>query len=230
MATTEQLLQALQTVIDPNTGKDFVSTKTLKNLQVDGTDVSGLTFGMLAHIPGNVLKGNWRALAFVDERASPAQREALFNIMSGQNSAEGTLFHICSLIVTKMHEAIFAPITLEFDEAAPRQRIARDRDRPAPDQPRCQQARPERERPVQAAAEEGCDLGPGRGRGRHDARGDDVVALLQADLEATNRAIVARMDSPVALIPQLADPKNLFGLLGAAAPVALAAHAKRLAA
>ncbi len=40
MATPEQLLQALQTVIDPNTGKDFVSTKQLKNLQVDGGKVS----------------------------------------------------------------------------------------------------------------------------------------------------------------------------------------------
>jgi len=35
--------------------------------------------------------------------------------MSGQNSAEGTLFHICSLIVTKMHDPIFAPVTFEFD-------------------------------------------------------------------------------------------------------------------
>ena len=40
MPTPEQLLQALQTVIDPNTGKDFVSTKQLKNLQVDGGKVS----------------------------------------------------------------------------------------------------------------------------------------------------------------------------------------------
>ena len=32
--------QSLQAVIDPNTGKDFVSTKTLKNLQVEGGDVS----------------------------------------------------------------------------------------------------------------------------------------------------------------------------------------------
>ncbi|WP_255417790.1 iron-sulfur cluster carrier protein ApbC [Limnohabitans sp. Jir72] len=40
MATTEQLLQALQTVIDPNTGKDFVSTKALKNLTVEGGDVA----------------------------------------------------------------------------------------------------------------------------------------------------------------------------------------------
>ena len=40
MATPEQLLQALQTVVDPNTGKDFVSTKQLKNLTVEGGSVS----------------------------------------------------------------------------------------------------------------------------------------------------------------------------------------------
>ena len=40
MATPEQLLQALQAVIDPNTGKDFISTKALKNLQVEGDHVS----------------------------------------------------------------------------------------------------------------------------------------------------------------------------------------------
>ena len=34
------LLQALQTVVDPNTGQDFVSGKQLKNLRLDGGDVS----------------------------------------------------------------------------------------------------------------------------------------------------------------------------------------------
>jgi ATP-binding protein involved in chromosome partitioning len=55
MATTEQLLQALQAVIDPNTGKDFVSTKTLKNLQVEGGDVSfevELGYPAKSQIPG----------------------------------------------------------------------------------------------------------------------------------------------------------------------------------
>jgi ATP-binding protein involved in chromosome partitioning len=55
MATTELLLQALQTVIDPNTGKDFVSTKTLKNLQVEGGDVSfdvELGYPAKSQIPG----------------------------------------------------------------------------------------------------------------------------------------------------------------------------------
>jgi ATP-binding protein involved in chromosome partitioning len=34
------LLDALKTVIDPHTGKDFVSTKALKNLRIDGGDVA----------------------------------------------------------------------------------------------------------------------------------------------------------------------------------------------
>jgi ATP-binding protein involved in chromosome partitioning len=37
---TQALLAALQAVTDPNTGKDFVSTKALKNLQADYGDVS----------------------------------------------------------------------------------------------------------------------------------------------------------------------------------------------
>ncbi|MEJ8856161.1 iron-sulfur cluster carrier protein ApbC [Variovorax robiniae] len=41
MATThEALAAALQSVQDPNTGKDFVSTRALKNVQVEGGDVS----------------------------------------------------------------------------------------------------------------------------------------------------------------------------------------------
>ncbi len=39
-ADTQALLTALQTVVDPNTGKDFVSSKALKNLQINDSDVS----------------------------------------------------------------------------------------------------------------------------------------------------------------------------------------------
>ena len=34
------LLDALKTVVDPNTGKDFVSTRQLKNLRIEGGDVA----------------------------------------------------------------------------------------------------------------------------------------------------------------------------------------------
>ena len=41
MALTEAaLLDALKTVIDPNTGRDFVSTKQLRNLKLEGGDVA----------------------------------------------------------------------------------------------------------------------------------------------------------------------------------------------
>ena len=41
MAVTEQaLLEALKAVVDPNTGKDFVNSKALKNMSVSGGDVA----------------------------------------------------------------------------------------------------------------------------------------------------------------------------------------------
>jgi ATP-binding protein involved in chromosome partitioning len=38
--TEAALLDALKTVVDPNTGKDFVSTRQLKNLRIDGASVA----------------------------------------------------------------------------------------------------------------------------------------------------------------------------------------------
>ena len=40
MPTQDQLLAALATVLDPNTGKDFVSSKSIKNLHITGEDVA----------------------------------------------------------------------------------------------------------------------------------------------------------------------------------------------
>ncbi|HTH80818.1 MAG TPA: P-loop NTPase, partial [Ramlibacter sp.] len=40
MPSSDQIVSALSGVIDPNTGRDFVSTKQLKNLHVSGGDVS----------------------------------------------------------------------------------------------------------------------------------------------------------------------------------------------
>lgn len=38
--TVEQVTQALRTVVDPNTGKDLVTTRSARNIRVDGGDVS----------------------------------------------------------------------------------------------------------------------------------------------------------------------------------------------
>jgi hypothetical protein len=82
------------------------------------TRLDGLSFFVVVSFPGPLHEGNGEAQPIIDEHATAAQREALFNILSGKNSAEGTLFQIFSLIVSKMHGPIFAPVTFEFDKAA----------------------------------------------------------------------------------------------------------------
>jgi len=65
---------------------------------VDGTDVSGLTIAAVAHVPGNILLGNWTAAIFVDDRASKAQEEALLKVYTGQ--AGGPVADLAKLIGT----------------------------------------------------------------------------------------------------------------------------------
>src|SRR5205809_514971 len=45
---------------------------------IDGVDVSGLTFAALCDIPGNILKGNWRVICVVDKKAKKAQADDAF--------------------------------------------------------------------------------------------------------------------------------------------------------
>ena len=52
--------------------------------RIDDVDVSGLTIAMLAFIPGNVLKGNWRVAMFIDERATETQFQALLSVYKGE--------------------------------------------------------------------------------------------------------------------------------------------------
>jgi hypothetical protein len=51
---------------------------------IEGVDVSGITLAMLAHIPGNILQGNWRVMAYMDEKATEDQEEALLNVFTGK--------------------------------------------------------------------------------------------------------------------------------------------------
>lgn len=81
--------------------------------EVDGVDVAGMTFGMLTHIPGNVLAGNWRAVAFVDERASPAQEKAILSVFTGKQG--GPVADLASL-VGEVAGVERVPITFEVHE------------------------------------------------------------------------------------------------------------------
>ncbi len=52
--------------------------------QIDGVDVAGLTLALAVQIPGNVLKGNWKAVVFVDSRATRQQKEAILAAHTGK--------------------------------------------------------------------------------------------------------------------------------------------------
>lgn len=97
--------------------KGFLGMRITKG-HFENTNLDGLIFFAVVFFPGALHEGNGELQPIIEERATAEQRDALFNIMSGKNSAEGTLFQICSLIVTKMHDPIFAPITMEFDKDA----------------------------------------------------------------------------------------------------------------
>jgi hypothetical protein len=51
---------------------------------VNGIDVAGRTFVILTHIPGNILQGNWRIVAYVDDGATDDQRNALLDMWTGK--------------------------------------------------------------------------------------------------------------------------------------------------
>ena len=70
---------------DPDGGVcDGVIAYHIDKGKVDGVDVSGRTFSILAHIPGNVLKGGWRVVVYMDDKATSQQQEALLNAFTGK--------------------------------------------------------------------------------------------------------------------------------------------------
>jgi hypothetical protein len=56
----------------------------VKNGEVDGTDVSGLTVAAVADTPKVMTDGNWRLGVFIDAAASDEQAEKLGAVFSGQ--------------------------------------------------------------------------------------------------------------------------------------------------
>src|SRR3972149_1257741 len=70
---------------DPDGGAcEGVVAYHLSKGRVNGVDVSGRTFVLLAHIPGNVLKGNWRVVVYVDDKATPQQQAGLLDAFTGK--------------------------------------------------------------------------------------------------------------------------------------------------
>lgn len=70
---------------NPDGGKcDGVLAWHFERGTIDGTDVSGRTFVILTHIPGNILEGNWQIVVYIDDGASDAQQQALLDVWTGK--------------------------------------------------------------------------------------------------------------------------------------------------
>lgn len=77
--------------------------------------LNGLRWAAVYHWPGALHEGSGTLLPIIDERADDKQREALLNILSGQEQAENSMYFILSQIVTKVLPPQFLPIEFEFD-------------------------------------------------------------------------------------------------------------------
>lgn len=75
-------------------------------------DLTGLNVGLFLEIPGNMGRGNWKAAAFIDDRASDDAYEALVAIFSG--AARGTT-GLFSLLVSEFLGAERAPVSFETE-------------------------------------------------------------------------------------------------------------------
>ena len=61
--------------------------------EIDGVDVSGLSYAVLADAPGMMAEGNWRVGLLMDAAASPEQAEALAAVASGQRGGAPAAFN-----------------------------------------------------------------------------------------------------------------------------------------
>ncbi len=99
---------------DPDNGTcDTVVAYHIDKGSVNGTDVSGRTLALLGHIPGNILKGNWKVAIYVDDKASDQQHQALVDVWTGKlGGPVGDLAQLVGDVVAIER----APVTYEIQE------------------------------------------------------------------------------------------------------------------
>jgi len=70
---------------DPDNGTcDGLLVWRIDRGKIDGRDVTGHTIAILTHIPGNILKGNWKVRIYVDDAATEEQKDSLLAVWSGK--------------------------------------------------------------------------------------------------------------------------------------------------
>ena len=80
------------------------------------TKLDGLHYAVVMYWPGEVADGNGTQQVIIDERANPAQREALRKILHGESTAPGaTHFFVYNSMASTVLDTLYAPIELSID-------------------------------------------------------------------------------------------------------------------
>jgi hypothetical protein len=99
---------------DPDNGTcDTIIGYKFHKGTIDGVDMAGRAFAILAHVPGNILKGNWKIAVLIDDKASDKQQEAILAAWTGKLG--GPLADLAKL-VGEVAAVERAPITFEIVE------------------------------------------------------------------------------------------------------------------
>lgn len=80
--------------------------------------LNGLRVGCLAGWPGAIHEGRGVGQVIIDERADEAQRDALYQILSGEEQEPTTAFSIYASTMHEDYAALFKPIELNCDVEA----------------------------------------------------------------------------------------------------------------
>jgi hypothetical protein len=107
---------------DPDNGTcDSMQAWHFDRGNVDGLDMTGRTIAAAFHIPGNVLKGGFRAALYVDDGATDEQQQALLDVFSGKHG--GVVGELAKL-VGEVVSVERVPITFAVNEGRGTLRIA----------------------------------------------------------------------------------------------------------
>jgi hypothetical protein len=77
--------------------------------------LDGLRVISIYRWPGAVHEGGGITQGIIDQRATEAQREALFTILSGKEQEPNTMFNIYGSTIEKEFDPVFTPIEFEWD-------------------------------------------------------------------------------------------------------------------
>ena len=98
---------------DPDNGTcDTIVAWRFDRGEIQGVDVSGRTIALMAHVPGNILEGNWRAAVYLDDKVTPMQEEAILAVYTGKlGGPVGDLVKLVGEVVSVQK----VPITFEVN-------------------------------------------------------------------------------------------------------------------